>query len=227
MIKKLKIMYGHTVLEMIIAIMVFSLFLFGLFAMMDFGFKNYRLIDTKGQAQGQAEVALARIASDLMTTDTDSLVVGTAMEEYLVFDTAVNPDTNAFEKDGRYPLWQGYVMYYTSPRTPGSINKKLMRKFIPHSKITTSQKMNQFATMALYLTDTYNELEHEELRIVARDIYSLTVTENSNNLIVNISLVTWKDFSEKRLAYTKNFSDAVAQETVNLKLSIMPRNTQH
>lgn len=221
--ERLKETYGHTVLEMIIAVMVFSLFLFGVFAMLDFGFKNYRLIDTKGEAQGQAEVALGRIAGDLMTTDINSLVIGTAQEEYLVFDTAVNRDTNEFESDGKYPLWQGFVMYYTYPA--GSMNKKLMRKYIPHVPITMAQKMNQFATMALYLTDTYNELEEEELRIVARDIYALNITY-TDKFIINIGLVTWKDFSEKRLAYTKNFSDNVAQETVNLKLSVMPRNTQ-
>jgi len=193
------------------------------FAILNFGFKNFRLINTKGEAQSQAEVALGRISSDLLTSDIKSMVIGTAIDNYMVFDTAIDPNTNLFVKDGKHPLWQGFVLYYTYSPDPNAICKKLMRKYVPHDHLTSPSKMTN---IALYLTDTYNDFEKEELRIVAKDIYGLEISHHTNNLMVDIALVTWKDFLEERMAYQKDFSDVVAKETVRLKVSVLPRNTQ-
>lgn len=101
-----------------------------------------------------------------------------------------------------------------------------MRKFIPHENRTTPKKID-IAKMSSYLTDTPPlPSSGEELRTVARNIYSLDIAVNSNKYIVDLSIVTWKKFSETRLAYDKDFSDNVAQESVTLKASVMPRNSQ-
>ncbi len=212
---------GHTILELVIATLVFSLFLFGAFTMFSFCLKNYRLIDTRSQAQNQAEIALSRIVSDLLSSDISSMVIGTSAEEYMVFETAIDPNTHEFKRDMKDPLWQGYVLYYTYPRDPNSIEKKLLRKYVPHTQTTTAKEMT---SIALYLTGSCNS--GEELRTVARDIYDLEIGINSNSYMVDINLVTWKSFSERRLAYQKDFSDNVARETVRLNMSVMLRNTR-
>lgn len=214
---------GHTLMEMVISIIVFSLFLMAAFLVFSFGLKTWKLIETKSDAQMQAELAMDRIINDLKSTDISSLVMGTSEEMYIVFETAwsdpsvPNPE---FHKLGGYPEWQGYLLYYTCPDDTSTSEKKLLRKFVPHTPDTTAREMTD---IHLYLVDTFNP--GEDLRVVARNIYNLEFNSGINNFTVDIRLVTKKSFSEKRLAYEKDFSDNVAIDFVTLTASVVPRNT--
>lgn len=219
---------GHTVLELVMAILIFSIFLACAFAVFSYGLKNWKLVETKGDVQNQAEVAMGRILSELTATDITTLIHNnTPPVSYVVFETALNSSTGAVEKENALIVWKGYVLYYTSPSDSGKPDKKLLRKYIPHENRTTPKQID-LAKMSLYLTDSYNT--GEELRTVARNIYSLDITINPNKYIVDLSIVTRKKFYEKkpggRLAYDKDFSDNAGQESVTLKASVMPRNSQ-
>ena len=214
--------FGHTVLEMIIAVLIFSLFLFGTFAILSYSLKNYRLLDTRSEAQGQAEFAMTRVVKDLINTDISSLSIGTLEEEYMVFETAVDPNSQKFQKDLGLPLWQGYILYYTFPRDPNAVDKKLLKKYVPLGTSTTRAK--KLTDIGLYLTDTFNP--GEDLRTVAKNIYDLEFSIQDNEYIVDIYLVTIKKFSARRLAYDKDFADDAGQNKVKLKLSVMPRNSK-
>jgi len=211
---------GYTILELVMAISIFSIFMIGVFSVFSFGLKSWKLVETKNDSQQQAEVALARILSDLKSSDISSLVTG---DEYIAFETAWSdpnaPDSN-FKKLGGYPLWQGYILYYTFPRNPNSADKKLLRKYICHTPAISPMKMTD---ISIYLTD--NPVNGENLRTVARNIYSLDAGIGTNNFVVDIILRTEKKFSEKRLAYEKDFSDDVGNDIVTLKASVSPRNT--
>ncbi len=219
--------YGHTVMELIMAILIFSLFLACAFAVFSYGLKNWKLVETKGDVQNQAEVAMGRILSEITATDITTLIYNnTPPASYVVFETAVNSSTGDVEKENAAIVWKGYVLYYTSPSDNGKPSKKLLRRYIPHENRTTPKKID-ITKMSLYLTDTPPlPSSGEELRTVARNIYSLDIAVNPNKYIVDLSIVTWKKFSETRLAYDKDFSDNVGQESVTLKASVMPRNSQ-
>ncbi len=223
--KKCKL-YGHTVMEMVMAILIFSIFLACAFAVFSYGLKNWKLVETKGDVQNQAEVAMGRILSDITATDITTIVTGTSPVHYVAFESAVNSSTGDVEKENAAIVWKGYVLYYTSPSDTGKPDKKLLRKFIPHVNRTTPKQID-VTKMSLYLTDTppYPG-SGEELRTVARNIYSMDISVNPNKYIVDLSIVTQKRFSEKRLAYDKDFSDNVGHERVTLKASVMPRNSQ-
>ncbi len=211
--------YGYSILEMALAISLFSIFMAAVFSVFSYGFKSWKLIETKSDSQLQAEVALARIVSDLKSSDISSVVTG---DEYVAFETAWSDpnETVTFKKLGGYPLWQGYILYYTFPRDSDAVNKKLLRKYINHSASGLATRMTD---IDMYLTD--NSVNDENLRTVARNIYDLQITTGTNRFIVDIILKTEKKFSEKRLAYEKDFSDNIAVDIVTLKASISPRNT--
>lgn len=215
--------YGHTLMEMLMAILVFNLFLIGAFAVFSYGLKSWKLVETKGDVQNQAEVAMGRMLSDLISTDITTLVTGNSPVKYVAFESAVNSSGNV-EKLNASILWKGYILYYTSPSDAGKPSKKLLRKYIPHDDRTTPKQI-ALAQMSLYLTDTCNT--GEELRTVARNIYDLDISVNLNKYIVDISLVTLKKFSETKMAYDKDFSANIGQERVTFRASVMPRNTQN
>ncbi len=217
--------YGHTVMELVMAILIFSLFLACTFAVFSYGLKNWKLVETKGDVQNQAEVAMGRILSEITATDITTLITGNSPVHYVVFESAVNSSTGDVEKENAAIVWKGYVLYYTSPSDAGKPDKKLLRKFIPHENRTTPKQID-ITKMSLYLTDTPpSPGSGEELRTVARNIYDMDISVNPNKYIVDLSIVARKKFSEKRLAYDKDFSDNVAQESVTLKASVMPRNS--
>ncbi len=213
---------GHSLMEMIITVLVFNLFLIGAFAVFSYGLKNWKLIETKSDVQNQAEIAMGRLLSDIISTDIATLVTGNSPVKYVAFESSVTSSGNV-EKSNDALVWKGYVLYYTSPSDNGKPQKKLLRKYIPHADRTTPKKIN-LTQMSLYLTDTCNT--GEELKTVARNIYDMDISINPNKYIVDISLVTWKKFSETTLAYDKDFSKNVGQERVTLRASVMPRNTQ-
>lgn len=214
---------GHTVLELIMAVLLFGLFMLGAFSIFSFGLKNWRLMETKNDARMQALVAIGKITKDLKSTDISSLVIGAAKDEYLVFETAFSDPTSPdpiFHKNGGYPEWQGYVLYYTYPRDPNAVDKELMRKFVPHPPGTVAKVMTD---IHLYLLDT--ALPGEDLRVIARNIYDLEFSNGNNDLIIDIELTTRKNFTEKRLAYQKDFTGDPGVELVVIKSSVIPRNT--
>jgi hypothetical protein len=221
--------YGHTLMELVMAILIFSLFLTGAFAVFSYGLKSWKLVETKSDVQNQAEVAMGRILSELISTDIETLLTdknvppSSPVIKWVAFETAVNSATGDVEKENASLIWKGYILYYTSPSDAGKPDKKLLRKYIPHADRTTPKQID-LTKMSFYLTDTFNT--GEELRTVARNIYNLDIAVNPNKYIVDLSLVTWKKFSETRLAYDKDFSDNAGQESVTLKASVMPRNSQ-
>jgi len=211
--------YGHSLMEMIMVVIIFSLFLFGAFMVFSYGLKNYRLIDVKNETQNQAVVSVGRIMNDLILTDISSLVYGTAVEEYMSFETAISD--NEFKKLSGAPYWQGYILYYTYPGNPSATEKDLMRKYVTLSSPDTmpKQMLNTFS----YLTSTAGT--GEKINTIARGIYDLEISIDSEKSIVNITLVVKKRFSAKKLAYDKDFSENAGNDTVMIKASVMPRNT--
>jgi hypothetical protein len=212
---------GNTLSEMLVGLIILGLFLTGAFIVFNFGLKNYGLINTKNETLNQAQIAVARMAKDVISTDISTLVIGTSQEEYMVFETAISPLDDKFKKDTNLPFWQGHILYYTYPRTVGTIDKKLMRKFVPHTGSTMPVEMTGIGS-GNYLTNTYNT--GEKLVTAARNIYDLDISI-SNNYIVDIKLVTWKKFTDIKLAYDKDFNKNLVNDTVVIKVSVMPRNT--
>jgi hypothetical protein len=208
-------------MEMIMVVIVFSLFLFGAFMVFSYGLKNYRLIDVKNETQNQAVVSVGRIMNDLILTDISTLVYGTAVEEYMSFETAINISDNEFKKLSGAPNWQGHILYYTYPRDLSATEKDLMRKYVPLSSPDTMPA--QLVSTFSYLTSTAGT--GQKINTVAKGIYDLDISVDSEKSIVNIILVVKKRFSVKKLAYDKDFSENVGNDTVTIKASIMPRNT--
>lgn len=214
---------GHSLMEMLMVVIVFSLFLCGAFVVFSYGLKNYRLIDVKNETQNQAVVSVGRMMNDLLLTDISSLVHGTAMEEYMSFETAINISDNEFKKLSGSPYWQGYILYYTLPRDPSATEKDLIRKYVPLPAPDTMAK--QMLSTVTYLTSAAGT--GEKINTIARGIYDLDISINSDRSVVNIVLVVKKKFSAQKLAYDKDFSQEVGNDTVTIKASVMPRNTMY
>jgi len=216
---------AHSVLELTLAILIFSIFLMSVFSIFSYGLKNWKLVETKSDVQNQAQIATGRMLSDLTSTDISSLTTDTTPMKYIAFESAVNSTSGDVEKENGMVVWKGYVLYYTSPSDHNKVTKRLLRRYVPHENRTTPKQLDSIK-MFLYLTDTPPaSITDGELRTVASNIYDLDISINPNGYIVDISLVAWKNFSEKRLAYRKDFSSKLVNESLTLKASIMPRNT--
>ena len=84
---------GLTILELIISCIVFSLFLFAIYATMDIGLKSWQLGETKSDLHQKAEIVLNRVVRDFSATSHLSVQIDNdgdpdTLNEFICFERA-------------------------------------------------------------------------------------------------------------------------------------------
>jgi len=239
-------MRGHTLSEMLMVIFVFSFFLLALMAIFNVGLKSWNLTSTKSEVQHDSSVSMTSIIKDLRMTDASTVQIGGAGKEYIVFESPIGQD-NRFHYDEQAgpPIWQAYILYYTYPRDPGdllkaktvdmsllknkTVQKRLIRKKILHTPNPEPVKWTNFQ---IYFTDPdaaplTGEILAGKPRVLSDHIYSMTADSNMSNMSsIIVKITTMKSILEDRLAYTKDFSQNVGIDRIELKATVILKNTR-
>lgn len=220
---------GHTILEMTVSVIVFSLILIALFEVLNIGLKCWQIGDISTETQQSAEIAMKRIMGELKYSNRYTCECGIINDsEYVAFDTALNGGRVEYEFYSQTPIWQSHIIYYTLYDPDSFSNTKILfRRYLPHS---TSHLPKTFTEMPLvkpfadFLTDNTNVsgLGDETLKVISRNVKKFEVIKDSNNLIT-INIICSRSMGEKKMAYEQNF-DKNIEATINVSSSVAPRN---
>ncbi len=244
-------MRGHSVLELMLTVVIFSIFLFALTSIFSTGLKSWNLVQNKTETQQEASICNMFLVKDFLHTDKSTATIGGKGYEYAILQSDIN-EFGLYEYDhttGK-PKWQAYILYYTFPRSkkgkefsmiltdpstiPGTLDpnnprlgKKLIRKIIKHTPFN-NEKLKNFET---YFNDIDVKTSGEEFigkpKVLSRHVYEMDLKENSENAnAIDIEITIVKSMLEDRLAFTKDFSDTAGKEKIIIKNTVMLNNTQ-
>ncbi len=223
---------GVTILELVISCIVFSLFLFAAYSVLDLGLKSWQMGETKSDLHQKAEIVLNRIIRDfretnIMTVQIDSDTSSTGYSQYICVETPVKSDTGTFESD-LYNVgsakWQGYVIYYIYPMYPAGGKKDLYRRFIPRA--TVAKKVTSFPTRLqspiIYIDNDLNRTGMLT-SVVVKDIYSIDFERNGVELCATVCFKS--NIRENASVMFSPGGDSLSgTEGVEIKASTCPRN---
>lgn len=130
--------------EMLLAFFLLSLLMLALDRLLMLGIRTWRDQEKRGEAQSQAQVAMARISRELERSSPASVSVA---PDGLAFLSALN-DQGAFQMDAfGQPIWQRFVIYY---RTAGALYRRELALPIPQSAPLTVESHTGAALTTLY-----------------------------------------------------------------------------
>jgi len=234
---------GHSVLELFIAIIIFSLLMVLLMAVFDTGLKSWNTIEMKSDVQQKSLLSIDLLRKDLMFSDKGTLQIGGEGYEYIIMESAIGEDREfSFNHSNGSPQWQSYILYYTYPRdtadrkksvpltSPQSTKKKLIRKVIKHTKREFARNLTD---CWLYFNDIdANSVAGEVLigkpRLMSDHISEMIISNNNINSVqaVDVKLVMIKSILEDRLAYEKSFDSRLGVEKIVSKNTIFLKNSR-
>jgi prepilin-type N-terminal cleavage/methylation domain-containing protein len=240
-------MKGYSIVELMVTMLIFSLFLLALTQIFSLGLKSWNIIESKTAIEQEASLSLSLLKKDLFFSDNMTVQIGDEDREYAVMESAAD-ETGKFhynEKTGVIE-WQSYILYYTFPRGSDKeycINidlnsaspektqkKKLIRKVIKH---TPSEVAKKLANYKDYFTDSISAPISGEIiigkpHILSKHIYDMDIKPNivdmDNGLDIELTMV--KSILEDRLAYVKDFAYNVGYEKMTIKGSVLLKNTK-
>jgi len=230
-------MRGHSVIELMLTIIIFSIFLLALTAIFSTGLKSWNLVQNKTETQQEGSLCLNFFRKDLSLTDRNTADIGGKGYEYAILQSAMN-DKGVMEYDGSTgdPKWQAYILYYTFPRNSSDVKlsmdpndparKKLIRKIIKHAPFT-NKKLTDFELYFKDIKDTPMGEEHiGKPKVLSPHIYEMDLSVNPDNQnAIDINIIISKSMIEDRLSYEKNFSDSKGKEKMIIKNTVMIKNT--
>ncbi len=219
---------GHTLMELVIVVAIFFLFLLGVYAALDMGMKTWQMGAVKSDTYLKARVALNNIVRDFSSsTWLSARIHGIApgFNQYLAFETPVNSSTGTFQVNPTtgQPVWQGYIMYYVYQdySDPTGTKKDLYRRFKPRSSPSTVPIP---LTDAQILASVNTSIPSgEALRTIAKDIYSVDFIQNETRLVINICFRT-NVRKEASVMFAGGFDKDLVNEVLEMKTSITPKN---
>jgi len=244
-------MRGHSVLELMLTVVIFSIFLLALTAIFSTGLKSWNLVQNKTETQQEASICNMFLVKDFRNTDQSTLIMGGKGYEYAILQSDINEfGVSEYDHTTGKPKWQAYILYYTFPRSkkgkefsmdltdpstiPGTLDpnnprlgKKLIRKILKHAPFV-NKKLTNFE---IYFNDIDVKMAGEEYigkpKVLSRHIYEMDIKQNSDHANgVDIDIIIVKSMLEDRLAFTKDFSDTAGKERIIIKNTVMLNNTE-
>jgi prepilin-type N-terminal cleavage/methylation domain-containing protein len=221
---------GVTLTELIIVILIFSLFMLGLYATLDVGMKSWQMGETKSDFFQKAQVTLGSIVRDFSTSTWMSSQIDNdgdpaKLNEYICFETPIDYTNGLFHLESKTSktVWEGYIIYYIYPRintNPTATKRDLYRKFKPRTTKNSSPLLLQNLTSFI---DTTTKNTDESLRTVAKDIYSINFVQKQTNLVIT---VTFKGNIREHahVMFSPGGNSTKGVELIELKTSVIPKN---
>ena len=230
-IKKLLKKTGITLLELMIVVGIFFLFLLAFYATMDVGLKQWKIGEVRSDLQTTGEWVMRRMVSELQNANAVAIYADYSTTDpndaTLCFETPIfNGLVQSSSTTGDL-YWQGHILYYTlsDPNDTENETKILYRRFIPHDT-TLPITDRTSATLLDNITD-YTDLDAatdpETFRKVCDSLTRVCFEHNGS--IVNIQLefqenVRKSDDARVSVATGSN----VGTDRFVLKNSIKPKN---
>ena len=206
---------GFSLLEITVAMVVFSLFLMFMYATFAVGLKTWQIGAIRSELQQSAEVAMRRIVRDLTFTTITSLAIDSG-GKVIVFETSLDPVSGEFiydDKNGA-PVWQGYVLYYTTGSTKDLV---LFRKYIPRTDI--SKTPSSFPMTFPFPTGTYCA----KGSTLARNLDGINFQKSG--LIITVRITYEKNInSSARVAIMDGKSKKTGTERFEITSSVETKN---
>ncbi|MEQ8171827.1 MAG: hypothetical protein ABRQ38_23250 [Candidatus Eremiobacterota bacterium] len=244
-------MRGHSVLELMLTVIIFSIFLLALTAIFSTGLKSWNLVQNKTETQQEASLCNMFLVKDFRHTDQSTLTIGGKGYEYAILQSDINEfGASEYDQTTGKPKWQAYILYYTFPRSkkgkefsmvltdPSTIpagldpnnprlGKKLIRKILKHAPFI-NKKLTGFE---IYFNDIDVKTAGEEYigkpKVLSRHVYEMDLKQNPDHEnAIDIDIIIVKSMLEDRLAFTKDFSDSAGKEKVILKNTVILNNTE-
>ena len=219
---------GITLMELVIVVAIFSLFLVGVFAAVDMGMKTWQMGEVKSDVHLKARIALNNIIRDFgSSTWLSARIHGTAPDfnQYLAFETPVDSSTGNFviDTDTSQPEWQGHIIYYMYQDYSDPSGKKsdLYRRYKPR---TTPSTVPLALTEPQILASINTSVPSDEaLRTIAKDIYSVSFSQKETRLVVSICFKV-NIRSEASVMFNAGHDKDIGNEILEMKTSITPKN---
>lgn len=123
---------GFTILELTIVTIIFSLFLIGIYTILDTGLKAWNMGQTRTDLQSNGETVVRRMVRDITMSSKDSVTID-PNGKYIAMETPfLNGEFKYNQSETGNPYWQGYIIYYLYDDGKG--NKTLYRNYMAHSE---------------------------------------------------------------------------------------------
>jgi len=214
--------YGHTILEMLISALVYSLLVGTMVMVLSLGLKGWQMGEIKTDTQHAIEIAIQRITNELKITHRGTCrfaQVPSGSDYYICFESAVTNNEFQIEEISREPVWQSHIIYYVIPENASSTKKILYRRVVPHYSSVIPKFLNQTALEG-YLVP--GPVGGNEARVISRNVENFEITSGSGNLIC-IDIECSKTMEERKLAYQQDFAKDI-KARIKVTTSVSPRN---
>ncbi len=132
---------GLTLVELIIVILIFSLFMIVIYSTLDVGFKMWKLGETRTDVESKSESFIRRMAMELRTSNAYAIIFNEPDDAnsvyhsdtpYICFETSVYNGQVAYKEDTGDILWQGFILYYAIEDLKDPNCRILYRRYVPH-----------------------------------------------------------------------------------------------
>ncbi len=208
---------GYNLLELTICIVIFFLFMTGIYTSFDVGLKSWQIGNTRSELQQSAEVAMKRLMSELIISTPVSMQM--VPDKYIAFESAVNPVEAKFERDESdlgVPLWQNHIIYYVLPEDSDSTKYILYRNFQTRTPGPTPQKLLNPELMCLSKGNI-------NIKVLARNLSGVNFERSGN--VINITFKYRKRISTNAsVAFSSGGDKNKGIEELEIKNSVEPRN---
>ncbi len=206
---------GFSIIEIAVTMVVFSLFLMFMYATFAVGLKTWQIGAIRSELQQSAEVAMKRIVRDLTFTTITSLTID-GDGHVIVFETSVDPVSGEFiyNDNSGAPVWQGYVLYYT---TGSPNNLVLFRRYIARTDI--SKTPSSFPMVFPFSSGTYCN----KGATLARNLDGINFQQSGP--IITVKITYEKNInSSARVAIMEGKSPKTGTERFEITSSIETKN---
>ena len=213
---------GHTLIEVIISILVYSLLLGTMVAVLSIGLKAWQLSEVRTDTQQSAEIAIQRLTNELKVTHRDTCQfdpVPSSGDYYICFEAAVKDGTFQIEGVTRKPVWQAHIIYYVLPDSENVKKKILYRREIPHFT-SVVPKFLDTVTLEGYLVE--GDVSGNKPRVISRNVEKFEVYDGGGTLLC-INLECSKSLEERKLSYKQDFKKDIKAK-IQVSTSVSPRN---
>lgn len=224
-----------TLVELMIVIGIFFLFLLAFYATMDVGLKQWKLGEVKSDVQGTAEWVMKRMVNELENSNSVAIdafydPMDSNVTPYLSFETPVYNGVMKSDSNTGDLLWQGHILYFTLDDPSESLynTKILYRKYIPHNTTSPYDTVDRTSATLLdnitgYLISTANSASGEHIKEVCGDVTSVRFSHSGCIVYIEIELEENVRKSEDAKVNVATGAD-VGTDRFVLKSSVKPRN---
>jgi hypothetical protein len=212
--------------ELVVVIVVFSLFLVAIYSILDAGVKGWNMGQNRTEIQNSGEVIVKRMAHEISMCSKISLVVDPNGQYISMESSMLNGEYKYDQDNAGFPYWQAYIIYYLYKDPNGDPNtstNKLYRNYISHPARVTPVPLSNLSIHSCIIPPPSPTAENKPVAINV-DTFNVAV-KGADNSLVNIRLLYRKEPVKKGKIYSvSGTSEAKGTEIFELQASAEVKN---